>query len=75
MSVLLETSLGDIVVDLFTTKCPITTLNFIKLCQAKFYNNSLFYNVEKDFWARVRHADEVHRPTSIYGYGISRSHF
>lgn len=33
MSVLLVTSLGDIVVDLFVDKCPLTTKNFLKLCK------------------------------------------
>ena len=42
MSVLLETSLGDIVVDLRVEKCPIASKNFLKLCKMKFYNNSLF---------------------------------
>jgi len=45
MSVYLETSLGDIVIDLFTDKCPITTKNFLKLSKMKFYNNVLFYEV------------------------------
>ena len=45
MSVLLETSYGDIVIDLFTEKCPLATKNFIKLCKIKFYNNTLFYEV------------------------------
>jgi peptidyl-prolyl cis-trans isomerase-like 4 len=33
MSVLLETSKGDLVIDLFTDACPITTKNFLKLCK------------------------------------------
>ncbi|XP_011626683.1 peptidyl-prolyl cis-trans isomerase CYP59 [Amborella trichopoda] len=32
MSVLLVTSLGDIVVDLNTDRCPLTSKNFLKLC-------------------------------------------
>lgn len=30
---MLETSRGDLVVDLFTEDCPITTKNFLKLCK------------------------------------------
>lgn len=45
MSVLIETSLGDIVIDLFTKECPKTSLNFLKLCKMKYYNNCLFYDV------------------------------
>jgi peptidyl-prolyl cis-trans isomerase-like 4 len=45
MSVLIETSLGEIVIDLFPTLCPNTCLNFIKLCKIKYYNNCVFYDV------------------------------
>lgn len=45
MAVFLETSLGDIVIDLYTDKCPISCKNFIKLCKMKYYNNALFYEV------------------------------
>jgi peptidyl-prolyl cis-trans isomerase-like 4 len=51
MSVLLETSVGDLVIDLFVDKCPKTTLNFLKLCKIKYYNNCLFYDVQKDYIA------------------------
>lgn len=33
MSVYLETSAGDLVVDLFTDECPIACKNFVKLCK------------------------------------------
>ena len=33
MAVLLETSKGDLVVDLFTDECPLATRNFLKLCK------------------------------------------
>lgn len=47
MSVLLETSFGDIVIDLFTEKAPNACTNFLKLCKIKHYNNSLFHEVQK----------------------------
>ena len=49
MSVLLETSVGWFVVDLYTKECPRSCYNFLKLCKLKYYNNHLIYNVEKDF--------------------------
>lgn len=33
MSVYIETSAGDIVVDLFTDECPQACQNFLKLCK------------------------------------------
>ena len=33
MAVMLETSRGDMVIDLFTEDCPKTTKNFLKLCK------------------------------------------
>lgn len=49
MSVLLETSAGAIVVDLFVEDCPAACLNFLKLCKLKYYNNCLFYNVQHNY--------------------------
>ncbi|KAJ3679317.1 hypothetical protein LUZ60_017328 [Juncus effusus] len=53
MSVLLVTSVGDIVVDLHTDHCPLTTKNFLKLCKIKYYNGCLFHKVERDFLAQT----------------------
>ncbi|KAH8583299.1 cyclophilin-RNA interacting [Cryptosporidium sp. chipmunk genotype I] len=53
MSVLIETTLGDLVVDLNVNLCPKTCENFLKLCKLKFYNNCEFYKIEKDFIART----------------------
>lgn len=53
MSVLIVTSLGDIVVDLYTDKCPLTSKNFLKLCKIKYYNGCLFHTVQKDFTAQT----------------------
>ncbi|KAG4107674.1 cyclophilin-like protein [Neocallimastix lanati (nom. inval.)] len=49
MSVLIETSLGDIVIDLEVKLCPELCKNFLKLCKIKYYNFSLFHNVQKNF--------------------------
>ncbi|CAH8360585.1 unnamed protein product [Eruca vesicaria subsp. sativa] len=53
MSVLIVTSLGDIVIDLYSTKCPLTCKNFLKLCKIKYYNGCLFHTVQKDFTAQT----------------------
>lgn len=53
MAVLLETNLGDLVIDLKVDQAPTACLNFVKLCKMKYYNNCLFMTVEKDFIART----------------------
>jgi len=53
MAVLLETSIGDIVIDLKLDDAPTACLNFLKLCKLKYYNNCLFFRVQKDFIART----------------------
>ncbi|RPD66796.1 cyclophilin-like protein [Lentinus tigrinus ALCF2SS1-7] len=53
MSVLFETSLGDLVIDLETEACPKTCQNFLKLCKVYYYNLNAFFNVSKDFLAQV----------------------
>jgi peptidyl-prolyl cis-trans isomerase-like 4 len=52
-SVLFETSLGDIIVDLETIKCPTVSLNFLKLCKSYYYNFCLFHNVIPNFIAQT----------------------
>ncbi|KAH9002424.1 cyclophilin-like domain-containing protein [Lactarius hatsudake] len=53
MSLLLETSLGDIVIDLQVEACPKTCENFLKLCKVYYYNLNAFFNVSKDFLAQA----------------------
>ncbi|KAF8351933.1 cyclophilin-like protein [Amanita rubescens] len=53
MSVLFETSLGDIVIDLQVESCPKTSENFLKLCKLYYYNLNAFFNVSKDFLAQA----------------------
>ncbi|KAI9728321.1 MAG: Peptidyl-prolyl cis-trans isomerase cyp6 [Cirrosporium novae-zelandiae] len=49
MSVLLETSLGDIVIDLLADDAPKACQNFLKLCKIKYYNFAPIYEVQKNF--------------------------
>ena len=53
MAVLIETSLGDIVVDLYVEERPKCSLNFLKLCKIKYYNFSLFFSVQRNFIAQA----------------------
>ncbi|XP_033370618.1 peptidyl-prolyl cis-trans isomerase-like 4 [Parus major] len=49
MAVLLETTVGDLVIDLYTEERPRACLNFLKLCKIKYYNYCLIHNVQRDF--------------------------
>ena len=53
MSVVLETSVGTLVIDLHVNECPNACKNFLKLCKSKYYNNCLFFKIEKNFVART----------------------
>lgn len=53
MAVVIETTLGDLTVDLYTTERPRTCLNFLKLCKLKYYNLGLFHRVEQNFIAQA----------------------
>ncbi|MCH7596113.1 MAG: peptidylprolyl isomerase [Planctomycetes bacterium] len=45
----IETSLGDIVLELNAAKAPISTMNFIRYAEDKFYDNTVFHRVMKTF--------------------------
>ena len=45
----IETSSGDMVIELFTETAPNTVNNFISLSQDGYYNNVIFHRVIKDF--------------------------
>jgi len=68
----------DVVIDLHTDLCPRTTKNFLKLCKAKYYNNCLFHNVQKDFMVQTGDPTGTGRGgQSVYGilYGDQAKYF
>lgn len=48
-TVLLETSSGDILIELFADKAPETVANFLQYVDDGFYTNTIFHRVIKDF--------------------------
>lgn len=46
---LMETSLGNIKVEIFTDQMPITGANFVKLVESEFYNGLHFHRVINNF--------------------------
>ena len=68
MAVLLETSLGEICVDLRVEETPLAAKNFLKLCKLKYYHNHLFYNVQQNFLAQAGDPTATGKGgTSVYG--------
>ncbi|XP_059169872.1 peptidyl-prolyl cis-trans isomerase sig-7-like [Physella acuta] len=53
MAVIIETSIGDMTVDLYTDERPRSCLNFLKLCKIKYYNFSLFHTVQQNLVAQA----------------------
>ena len=48
----LQTTLGDIVIELDTQKAPITTSNFLKYVDTGFYNGTIFHRIIPGFMAQ-----------------------
>lgn len=53
MSIVIETTIGDLTVDLFIQERPKACLNFLKLCKLKYYNYNLFHTIEHGFIAQT----------------------
>lgn len=47
--VLIETSMGNITLELYPKEAPITVKNFLEYVDAKFYDNMIFHRVIEDF--------------------------
>jgi peptidyl-prolyl cis-trans isomerase-like 4 len=78
MAVLIETSLGELTIDLRVDEAPIACKNFLKLCKIKYYNNCLFYNVQQGLLAQTGDPTGTGRGgTSVYGlcYGEQAKFF
>ena len=68
MSVLLDTSLGEIVIDLLVDDAPIACLNFLKLCKIKFYSQQIFHFIERDLLIQAGDPSRTGRGgSSIFG--------
>jgi len=47
--VVMETSKGTVVIELYGDKAPMTTANFIAYVEAKFYDGTIFHRVIRNF--------------------------
>lgn len=57
-TVVIETSMGNIEVELDSEKAPITVPNFLKYVEAKHYDGTIFHRVIKDFMIQGGGMDE-----------------
>ncbi|XP_041462918.1 peptidyl-prolyl cis-trans isomerase-like 4 isoform X2 [Lytechinus variegatus] len=53
MAVILETTVGDLVVDLYPEERPRCCLNFLKLCKIKYFNFCLLHSIQRNFMAQT----------------------
>uniref|UniRef100_A0AC34QAW2 Peptidyl-prolyl cis-trans isomerase n=1 Tax=Panagrolaimus sp. JU765 TaxID=591449 RepID=A0AC34QAW2_9BILA len=78
MSVLIETTIGDIVVDLFVKERPTCCQNFLKLCKIKYYNLCQIMTIEENYIFQTGDPTNSGRGgESIYGvlYGDKNRYF
>ena len=57
-NVKLQTSMGDITIELFDEKAPLTVTNFLDYVKAGFYDGLIFHRVIKDFMIQGGGFDE-----------------
>jgi cyclophilin family peptidyl-prolyl cis-trans isomerase len=67
--VTMETSLGNIDLELYSAKAPKTVENFLKLAKTGFYDNTKFHRVIKDFMIQGGDPYTKGEDTSVYGTG------
>lgn len=63
---ILHTTKGDITINLYADKTPITVNNFVTLAQKGFYNNTKFHRIMKDFM--IQGGDPLGNGTGGPGY-------
>ena len=67
--VTLKTNKGDIIIELYGEKMPITAGNFFKLAQSGFYDDTKFHRVIPGFMIQGGDPNSKGDNTSIYGQG------
>ncbi len=67
----LKTVKGDIEIELFMDRTPVTVGNFVKLAKSEFYNGTKFHRVIKGFMIQGGDPNSKGTDTSKYGFGGS----
>merc|ERR1711990_366161 len=78
MSILLETTLGDIFIELYTNHCPISCENFIKLCKIRYFNHCTLFSVDRNYITQINFSNTNRKDDeSLYRilHGIQSHYF
>lgn len=67
--VTLKTTMGDITLELYTDRTPITAGNFLKLAEQGFYNGTKFHRVIDNFMVQGGDPNSRGDDASVYGQG------
>ncbi len=67
--VTLKTTKGDIVIELYPDKAPVTVANFLKLANSGFYNGTKFHRVIPNFMIQAGDPNTKGVDVSSYGMG------
>ena len=67
--VTLKTSKGDIVIELYPDKAPVTVANFLKLATSGFYNGTKFHRIIPNFMIQAGDPNTKGDDVSSYGMG------
>ena len=68
-SITIKTNLGDISLELYPEKAPVTVENFLKLAKSGFYNGTKFHRVIKDFMIQGGDPNSKNFDWSTHGMG------
>ncbi len=68
-TVIMSTNYGDITIELYPAKAPVTVANFIKLANEAFYDGTKFHRVIKDFMIQGGDPNSRNSDWSTHGTG------
>lgn len=64
----MQTTVGDIDIELWSQECPLACRNFVQLCMEGYYNNVVFHRLVKNFIVQTGDPTGTgHGGESIYG--------
>ncbi|MCS7317554.1 MAG: peptidylprolyl isomerase [Candidatus Dojkabacteria bacterium] len=66
---LIQTNLGNIIIDLFEKDAPLNVNNFIYLSEKGYYNEVLFHRIIKDVLIQSGDRYTINKNTQMYGFG------